>query len=952
MKKINKKMIIVIAFVIAMGLAVRVQAADPVCYLPLNEASWNIVPGEVVDYSGYGNSGIGYSGATTVSGGISGSRCGIFDGVNDFVQIESNASMRNLTAKTVMLWVKPALGVNGKWGVAYEAGYWSAPYGDLIATYNDNGVMNVDMYVRSNDFPGFNYPGTFAHILTPISATDWTMVGYTWDGTTVKFYVNGTQVGSDVSMDLGTAIAGNVDAYLGNSGGNYYQGNIDEVRIYNVALTAAEVVTVYTMPSNSGQLPLSTEWTPLEKVNVAHSQVGNVYDVVVNAQNGKMGLAYFQQPGGTWGTVYYNEYTYGAGSLGLMTKTIDEEALPAEAVGLYGTYLTGIGFSSSGQVMIGTTPWAVSNSSPARVLTRAAAGIYTVDDATVTSDWGSSVWHESFKVDSLGKPHYVWASAASGSQQIIYGDKSSGSWVNTVMVTPASPGSATPDLSVDVAGYPQICYRDASGVRRTWKDGGGVHDQSTSAVLLNTSITKADMEMNAAGQPMFAYLASGSSVKVATYNGASWDVSTVIPALDARDYGWYGSDPVIDLEVDGNGNPVVAVVHSNYATGWDQSYVDYYVYQGGGWSGSTIAIIPTADKPFSLDLTFDESGRPFIAVLLKNLGNSYFDVYYTTKFSTETLVCGDYGTVYLGDDFNKDCYVNLLDLNVLVQQWLECTTPGIAGCEASSIVPPPYDIYPGSVTVDGDLSDWSGVAWIAMDKVLYGLPSDLTSAKWAAKWDSVTNRIYVAVTGIDSYRYFSDTDTAWDGQDEVEIYVDAANSDEWELSTNGYIYAQQWAFGPDAGATQDIWGGGYWGNLHHENAKPAGSFVTAAVNVTGNVISYEFAIRPYSEFYYNNPSANVEVTLAPGAIVGLDVVMGTRTSSGFGMWCENLDGGKAEDALMFQNYTLKAAGSGTCGSWGYMTGDLNSDCKVNFTDFASYAQQWMDCTDPANSDCD
>ena len=248
MRKVEKSLSIVIAVVLLLGLTVQVQASL-VGYWAMDEAAWSTVPNEVIDSSGNGNGGIGYTGTGTASGGVSG-RCGSFSG-SGYVQIESNASMRNLTAKTVMLWVKPTLGVNGKWGVAYEAGFWSAPYGDLIATYNDNGVMNVDMYVRSNDFPGFNYPGTFAHILTPISATDWTMVGYTWDGTTVKFYVNGTQVGSDALMNLGTAIASNVDARIGTDGGapNYYQGNIDEVRIYNNALTAAEVTTLVPEPA-------------------------------------------------------------------------------------------------------------------------------------------------------------------------------------------------------------------------------------------------------------------------------------------------------------------------------------------------------------------------------------------------------------------------------------------------------------------------------------------------------------------------------------------------------------------------------------------------------------------------------------------------------------------------------------------------------------------------------
>lgn len=42
-----------------------------------------------------------------------------------------------------------------------------------------------------------------------------------------------------------------------------------------------------------------------------------------------------------------------------------------------------------------------------------------------------------------------------------------------------------------------------------------------------------------------------------------------------------------------------------------------------------------------------------------------------------------------------------------------------------------------------------------------------------------------------------------------------------------------------------------------------------------------------------------------------------------------------------------------CGDAGtvYMPGDLHPDCKIDFKDFAVFAQNWLDCTDPANTSC-
>jgi len=40
-----------------------------------------------------------------------------------------------------------------------------------------------------------------------------------------------------------------------------------------------------------------------------------------------------------------------------------------------------------------------------------------------------------------------------------------------------------------------------------------------------------------------------------------------------------------------------------------------------------------------------------------------------------------------------------------------------------------------------------------------------------------------------------------------------------------------------------------------------------------------------------------------------------------------------------------------CGAFGYATGDVNKDCKVNLTDFAAMAANWLECTFPADPTC-
>lgn len=41
-----------------------------------------------------------------------------------------------------------------------------------------------------------------------------------------------------------------------------------------------------------------------------------------------------------------------------------------------------------------------------------------------------------------------------------------------------------------------------------------------------------------------------------------------------------------------------------------------------------------------------------------------------------------------------------------------------------------------------------------------------------------------------------------------------------------------------------------------------------------------------------------------------------------------------------------------CGDWGYKRGDLNFDCKVDFIDFAIFAEDWLKCTRPDDEECE
>ena len=75
----------------------------------------------------------------------------------------------------------------------------------------------------------------------PLTALQWIHLAGTYDGTRQRLYVNGAEVASLPASGPITESAGPLR--MGGNGvwGEYFAGRIDEVRIYNRALSVAEI---------------------------------------------------------------------------------------------------------------------------------------------------------------------------------------------------------------------------------------------------------------------------------------------------------------------------------------------------------------------------------------------------------------------------------------------------------------------------------------------------------------------------------------------------------------------------------------------------------------------------------------------------------------------------------------------------------------------------------------
>lgn len=184
--------------------------------------------GTLYDVSGHGNHGTLEGPIWTGTGKYGGALS--FDGINDVVTVNDADSLDFTTGFSLEAWVNPTSA--GNWSsVLFKQG----PQGMNYSLYANNGTNKpvAQVYLSNAEQ---NAPGT-----GPVPLNTWTHLAATYDGTTLRLYVNGVLAGSK-------AISGsllNTPNPL-TIGGNavwseFFQGQIDEVRLYNRALTATEI---------------------------------------------------------------------------------------------------------------------------------------------------------------------------------------------------------------------------------------------------------------------------------------------------------------------------------------------------------------------------------------------------------------------------------------------------------------------------------------------------------------------------------------------------------------------------------------------------------------------------------------------------------------------------------------------------------------------------------------
>ena len=211
--------------------------------------------GTASDSSGNGRNGT-VEGATATTGKIGGALS--FDGVDDFVSAGDVDAIDGLSAFTVSTWVKP--NSSRPAGSPAFISKWDDSFGGQFILYYTSTSNACDLVLWGSSIVEANSGGT-----TCLEDTNWHHVVAVYDGSTIQMYIDTRPKGDAKSLSGGIKSGDGHDLLIGKSSGSpthQFAGAIDDVRIYNRALTPAQIGELYNL---SGDTPPAEE-----KIGRAH----------------------------------------------------------------------------------------------------------------------------------------------------------------------------------------------------------------------------------------------------------------------------------------------------------------------------------------------------------------------------------------------------------------------------------------------------------------------------------------------------------------------------------------------------------------------------------------------------------------------------------------------------------------------------------------------------------
>lgn len=159
-----------------------------------------------------------------------------FDGNGDSINLGNDNRVHGIREITVAAWVKTATRTTG-------------PTRDIVGKGTaDNSDTSFALYWNWNEKIGFRVKGSNGDSIVlsnnALNDREWHHVTGVQNSTNVKLYVDGV-LQNDIKGSAGALSVSSIDLRIGGRGSGSWNGTIDEVRIYDRALSDAEIEAIY-----------------------------------------------------------------------------------------------------------------------------------------------------------------------------------------------------------------------------------------------------------------------------------------------------------------------------------------------------------------------------------------------------------------------------------------------------------------------------------------------------------------------------------------------------------------------------------------------------------------------------------------------------------------------------------------------------------------------------------
>ena len=226
-----KKSVLLTALAIA-GFAVTSLAQTVPNYVPTNGLQgWWPFNGNAIDESTNTNDGT-VNGATLTTDRFGNTNAAYsFNGINNYINLPVGFT-NGANSKSFSVWFYLT---NGTYNFILDGG--TSINGNSFWLFWNNSVT-INKLTFHGD--GALYDYEFADI----NFNQWYHTVITYDGTSLKSYLNGIYIGSK-NTTLNTTVTSNIKVACRNNTSAYFSGKIDDIGVWNTTLTPSEITSLY-----------------------------------------------------------------------------------------------------------------------------------------------------------------------------------------------------------------------------------------------------------------------------------------------------------------------------------------------------------------------------------------------------------------------------------------------------------------------------------------------------------------------------------------------------------------------------------------------------------------------------------------------------------------------------------------------------------------------------------